>query len=129
VYRDVMAEGSISMSKAGVIATLMLSILAGAAYAADWQSPVRTALGVAFLFLAPGLAVVELLAIEDPLMRIALVPGISIAVGTLVAVSLVYADAYSPGLALALLEALTLATLLAAVLRRGALRFPAAGSP
>jgi uncharacterized membrane protein len=110
-------------------ATLLLSILAGVAYAADWQSPVRTALGVAFLFLAPGLAIVELLAIQDPLMRIALVPGISIAVGTLVAVSLVYADAFSSGLALALLEALTLAALLAAAVRRGAFRSAAAGSP
>jgi uncharacterized membrane protein len=113
-----MADRSISLTNAGIIATLALSVLAGAAYAADWQSPVRTALGVAFLFLAPGLAVVQLLAIEDQLLRIALVPGISIGIGTLVSVSLVYAGVFSSGLALALLEGFTLAALLAAVVRR-----------
>ena len=74
--------------------------------------------GVAFLFLAPGLAVVQLLAIEDQLLRIALVPGISIGIGTLVSVSLVYAGVFSSGLALALLEGFTLAALPAAVVRR-----------
>jgi uncharacterized membrane protein len=113
-----MADRSISLTNAGIIATLALSVLAGAAYAADWQSPVRTALGVAFLFLAPGLAVVQPLAIEDQLLRIALVPGISIGIGTLVSVSLVYAGVFSSGLALALLEGFTLAALLAAVVRR-----------
>jgi uncharacterized membrane protein len=113
-----MADRSISLTNAGIIATLALSVLAGAAYAADWQSPVRTALGVAFLFLAPGLAVVQLLAIEDQLLRIALVPGISIGIGTLVSVSLVYAGVFSSGLALALLEGFTPAALLAAVVRR-----------
>jgi uncharacterized membrane protein len=113
-----MADRSISLTRAGIAATLALSLLAGAAYAADWQSPVRTVLGVAFLFLAPGLAVMQLLAIEDQLLRIALVPGISIGIGTLVSVSLVYAGVFSSGLALALLEGFTLAVLLAAIVRR-----------
>jgi uncharacterized membrane protein len=102
-----------------------------AAIARDWQSPVRTALTLAFALFVPGLALAELLEIEDTMQRLAIATGASIAVETLVAVALLYTGLFSADAACAVIFGLTCVTLLAAALRglwRASGR-PDAGSP
>jgi hypothetical protein len=59
------------------IATLLITVASVLAVVVDWRSPVRTVLALAFLLFAPGLALAELLAIREPVQRLALVAGAS----------------------------------------------------
>jgi uncharacterized membrane protein len=84
---------------------------------ADWRSPVRVALALAFLLFGPGLAVAELLSVPDIAQRLALATGLSLAVETLVGLALLYAGAYSGGLTFAIVLVLSAAVLAAAFVR------------
>jgi GT2 family glycosyltransferase len=99
------------------IATLLITVASVLAVVADWRSPVRTVLALVFLLFAPGLALTEMLAIREPAQRLALVAGASLGLDTVVALTLVYAHAFSINLALILLAGLTLAALAVARLR------------
>jgi uncharacterized membrane protein len=99
------------------IATLLVTVASLVAVLTDWRSPIRTVLALAFLLFAPGLALAEMLAIREPVQRLALVAGASLGVDTIVAVTLVYAGAFSTNLALILLAGLTLAALAVAMVR------------
>lgn len=82
-----------------------------------WHSPVRTAIALVFALLAPGLAMTEMLAIPDPVQRLALAAGTSLALETVVALVLVYTHSFSTRLALLILAGLTLGALVVAVLQ------------
>lgn len=84
---------------------------------ADWRSPVRVALALAFLLFGPGLAVAELLSVSDTAQRFALATGLSLAVETLVGVALLYAGAYSGGLTFAIVLVFSAAVLATALVR------------
>jgi uncharacterized membrane protein len=100
-------------------AAAILSIGAAVAVvlAIGWQSPVRVVLALGFLLFGPGLALGELLQVRDPVQRLALATGASLALETLVAVALIYAGAYSPELAFAIVLGISAAALAAAVAR------------
>lgn len=102
-----------------LLAIGLAAILAMIAIAADWDSPVRVALALALVLLVPGLALGELLEVRDPVQRLALATGASLAIATLVATAMFYAGVYSVQAVSAVLVGLTCAALVAAVLRRG----------
>ncbi len=104
---------------ARLLAIALVAIAALLAVATDWQSPVRVGLTLVFVLFVPGLALTELLAIRDPVQQLALATGASLAIETLVAIALLYAGLFSAVVALAIVFGLTVAALVAAVLRRG----------
>lgn len=85
--------------------------------ALDLDSPVRAVVALAFLGLGPGLAVVGLLQIRDPVQQVALAVAASFAIDTVVAVTLLYLEAYSVGLAFAIVAAFTAVALVLGALR------------
>jgi uncharacterized membrane protein len=88
--------------------TLILATLVSAAcYWADWQSPVRVAITVAFLLFLPGLALAELARVADGLERLVVGIGASLALETLVAVAFLYGGAFTPGRVFAAVAAST----------------------
>jgi uncharacterized membrane protein len=98
------------------------------AYALDWQSPIRTILGIAFLLLAPGLAVAENLRVRGVVLRLAFAPAISLALGTLIGTSLVYAGAYTPASALYALAILTIGLIALSLIPRSSSDGPSSES-
>jgi len=110
---------------------LLLAALCGACaalVASDWHSPLRSVLAVAFLMLAPGWSIAELVSIvSEPLNALILALALSISLDTCVAVSLLYAHAFSLTLASAILIGLTLSASAGALLR--ARRAAALGAP
>lgn len=95
----------------------LVSAACAAAFAADWQSPLRVALSLAFLLFVPGLAIADLLGVTDHLERLAIATGASLALETLVAVALIYAGVFSGGLALGIVVGVTLVAAAGGVLR------------
>ena len=93
---------------------MLVSAACAVAVAAGWQSPIRVALAIAFLLVIPGLSITELLEVDDVVYRITIATGASLAADTAVSLILIYARAFSVGLALAILIALTALTLGAA---------------
>jgi hypothetical protein len=117
------------VTRARAAAIVLLAAAALIVYLVDWRSPVRTTVALAFLLVGPGLAITELLAIEDPVMRLAIASGASLAVDTLVAVALLYAHHFSPELALVLLVGFTAAAVAAAIVRAAREGSSARGRP
>jgi uncharacterized membrane protein len=115
--------------RAATLRLLVLFLLTDAAtltFVIDWASPVRVVLVLGFLLLVPGLALTELLGIDDPVQQLALAASASLAVETLVAVALLYAGQFSADLAFAIVAILTCAALAATTAR--AMRAPAANA-
>lgn len=102
-----------------LVAIAVFAILALVAVTADWQSPLRVLLTLSFLLFGPGLAIGELLEIADPVQRLALATGASLALETLVATALFYAGQFSIDAACGVIVGLTCLALLAAAWRRG----------
>lgn len=100
-----------------VAATALITVLAGLAYATDWDSPLRTALTLAFLLAGPGSAIAEALEIRDPLLHVALAIGLSLALEALVAVTLLYLGLFSAEAAFAIVVGVTAAALVVVVAR------------
>jgi len=78
-----------------------IAVLAGAALAAlvVWGSvtpALRGPVVLAFLLVGPGMALVHLLRLRDPLAEMCLAVALSIALDTLVASAFLYAGAWSP---------------------------------
>lgn len=97
----------------------LAALAAMAAIAADWESPARVALTLAFVLFVPGLALAELLEIRDPLQRLAIATSASLAIETLLVLALLYAGLFSTEAASAVVTGLTCVALLAVVRRRG----------
>jgi hypothetical protein len=103
---------------------LLIGGAAGAVFAIGWHSPVRVVLALGFLLFGPGLAFGELLEVREPVRLLALATGASLALETIVGVALLYAGAYSAGLAFAIVLAISAAALAAAVVRTVRARAP-----
>jgi GT2 family glycosyltransferase len=93
------------------VVTVLVTAASVLAVVTDWHSPVRTVLALAFLLFAPGVALTEMLAVSDPIQRVALLAGTSLALDSVVALILLYAGDFSVSLATILLAGLTLAAL------------------
>ena len=89
-------------------AVLLLTGATVLCFAAGWHSPVRTGIALAFLLLAPGWALTDLLAVRDPLRQLALATSASLAIETLASLALLYAGAFSTVNGLAAVAALTI---------------------
>ena len=109
------------------LAVLVLLVLAAVAVASDLQSPARSAVTLAFLLLGPGLALADVLRVDDALQRLSLAIGASLAIDTLVAVGLLYVERYSYELAFGIVAAITALVLAAGTWQ--AVSRPAAGGP
>jgi uncharacterized membrane protein len=101
--------------RSGVLSVLAIS--ATVAFASGWESPLRTGLVLIFLLFVPGLALVELLEVRDPLFQVALATGVSLALETVAGVTLEYAGAFSAERTMAVVVCLTLAALVVTMVR------------
>jgi uncharacterized membrane protein len=97
----------------------MLVVAGGATVSAvaGWESPVRVVLALLFVLFVPGLAIAELLRVQDPIHRLALATASSLAIETVVAITLLYAGFFSASHVLGVLLALTALTLGGALVR------------
>jgi hypothetical protein len=86
--------------------------MAEGAVATD-PSPLRTALVVWFLAVCPGLAVIGLLRLRDPWLKLALVPALSFAIDVFVGGILSYAGLWSAAAAILILVAISVSGALA----------------
>jgi hypothetical protein len=94
---------------------LIVSSIVAMVAAGGWIDGVpRSAIVMWFLFVCPGLAMVEFLAIEDRINRFALAVPLSLAIATLGSIAGIYGSAWSPT---SLLFALALFTIVGAGLR------------
>ncbi|MCA9879809.1 MAG: phosphotransferase [Thermomicrobiales bacterium] len=84
------------------------ALLALVFVAADLGSPLRPLVTLWFLCFCPGMAIVQLLAIRHPLGEIMLAIALSVAMATLTALVMIYANVWSPRLGVGLLAAFTL---------------------
>ena len=89
---------------------ILLSSLASVGVTfADWQSPIRALLILWFIVICPGMGLVRLLRLHDPLAEFMFAIGLSIALATIVASAILYADLWSPPLILAILATISIA--------------------
>jgi uncharacterized membrane protein len=96
---------------------VLLTASCTATILAGWSSPIRVVLALSFFLFGPGLALAELLESRDLAQRLAIAPAASLGVETLVAILLLYMGAFSIGVAVAVLDGLTIAFLGVAALR------------
>lgn len=97
------------MSLSIVAATLLTWLL----FAIDADSPLRAVVAIAFLLAGPGLAIVTLFEIEQPLTALTLAVAASLGLETVVATALLEAGMWTPGRALAIVGTVTLAAVAA----------------
>jgi hypothetical protein len=90
-----------------VLASSALAMLEG--IATHGASPLRTLLVVWFLAVAPGLAVVGLLRLQDPWLEVALVPALSLSIDVIVGGILSYTRLWSPAAGILILVAISVA--------------------
>jgi uncharacterized membrane protein len=100
-------------------AAAILLVTAGCvvSVATGWISPVRVVFSLVFLLFGPGLALTELLEIRDLAQRLAIATSASLGLETLLAITLVYAGAFSIRLAIAILATFTIVIVGVALLR------------
>lgn len=77
-------------------------------YALNADSPVRAAVAIAYLLVAPGLAVMRLLDLAHRWATAILSIALSLGIVTVVATALLLADLWTPGRALAIVGCITL---------------------
>jgi uncharacterized membrane protein len=99
-----------AIAAAGVLAAILAA--AGASGAP------RAIVALPFLLIGPGLAWVRLLRLDDPMTELALAVTVNLALEAIVATALLVTGLWSPGLALAMMVAITLAASAAAFARR-----------
>lgn len=92
-----------SAAAAGVLSNQGDSALAG----------MRLAVGLWFLFFCPGMALIRLLRLNDPLQEWGLAAALSVALDTIIAAGMLYASVWSPQGTLYVLIAITAAGALA----------------
>jgi len=69
---------------------LSAAVVAALVYA-DIQTPVRPVVVLWFLFVCPGMAMLQLLRLDDQAMKLAIAVALSVAFDTIVAIGFVYA--------------------------------------
>jgi uncharacterized membrane protein len=75
------------------------------------DSPVRPLVVLPFVLVAPGIALVRLLALRDPVLELTLACAVGIALATLVGSVMAYAGSWLPDLGLAVLMSIMLAAI------------------
>jgi hypothetical protein len=85
-----------------------LTVAAGAATFASAPAPVRPAVVLLFLLIGPGVALVGLLRLEDPLEELLLIVGASLTLDLLVAEALVLSRGWSAHACMLLLMAIAI---------------------
>jgi hypothetical protein len=90
------------------IALILSTALVWALYALDVDSPVRVAVAIAYLLVAPGLAVLSLLDLAQRWAMAVLSIALSLGIATVVATALLLAHLWTPGRALAIVGCITL---------------------
>jgi hypothetical protein len=88
--------------------TIALALVAGAVTLWAAPAPIRPAVVLVFLAVGPGLALVGLLGLDDPLEELLLVVGASLVLDLLVAEALVLAAAWSAEACIQLLVAVSI---------------------
>lgn len=98
----------------GSLAVIIVTTLATASLAAvDAPGPIRPAVTVLFALTCPGLSLVRLLQLRDPLAELALGVATSVALAGLIGGVLLYSGMWSPLGGLAILVAITVAAIVA----------------
>lgn len=98
-----------SWATARPVVAAVSALLAVAGVAAHLGTSVAGPVVVWFLLVGPGMTVVHLLGLDDPLPEVVATVAISIALGVAVAEALLFLGLWSPVLLLLILAALTLA--------------------
>jgi hypothetical protein len=89
-------------------ALILATALTWALYALDVETPVRAALAVAYLLVAPGLAVMSLLDLAQRWAVAVLAVAVSLGLVTVAATALLLVNLWTPGRALAIVGCMTL---------------------
>jgi hypothetical protein len=76
---------------------LGFTAVAAGTYSTDWHSPVRVGITTLFLLFLPGLALAELAPLTQPVERLVVGIGASLAIETLLAVAFLYGGFFTPG--------------------------------
>src|SRR4051812_12459151 len=71
---DVSDPPTIAVRPWRLLAILLTSVACASLYALNVDSPVRTAAALGFILLAPGLALLAVLRIDEPMLQLALAP-------------------------------------------------------
>jgi hypothetical protein len=90
------------------ISLILATGLLWALYAVNAESPVRLALALVYLFVAPGLAVMSLLDLAQRWATAVLSIALSLGIGTVVATALLLAHLWTPDRALGIVGCITL---------------------
>jgi hypothetical protein len=99
--------GQMERSSAGLVA---LGVLLPLVAAMQPVQPIRALAAAGVLMCLPGLAVARLLRLRDPLLFLAVVPAVSLALTALASTGLMYAGVWSWQLTLGLLGLVTVVT-------------------
>ena len=86
---------------------------------AHWHSPVRVTLAILTLMVVPGEGVALALGIDEPVLECAVAVGGSVALGSIVSVTLLYVHAWSLGLATGILVGIAIAGFIIGLLNTG----------
>jgi uncharacterized membrane protein len=98
--------------------TVVVATAVAAVVVADVDSPLRSALVLAFALVCPGMALARLLGVVDPIAELALAVALSFALVAIVPGAMLYAGSWSPKLALLILIAITLIATVIDIRRR-----------
>ncbi len=98
-------------SRAWIAVILVLTVGAAGASLIGVPPPIRPVLTLGFAIICPGMALVRLLRLEQPLMETTIAIALSIALAGLVSGILLYLGSWSPGWSLSILVAVALAGL------------------
>ena len=90
------------------ISLILATALLWALYAAHVESPVRVAVAMVYLLVAPGLATMSLLDLAQRWATAVLAIALSLGIVTVVATALLLAHLWTPGRALAIVGCITL---------------------
>jgi uncharacterized membrane protein len=96
-----------------------VSLAAAAASLASAPTVIRAPLVLVFTLVGPGAALTPLLELADPLAEFSLAVGVSLALDVVIALVMLYAHAWTPEGALAILAAVSLAGAGAQVISKG----------
>lgn len=86
---------------------LFSALLAGVLAFANLDSPLRAVIVLWFMLVCPGLALIRLAHLADPVAELAVGIALSVALASVVAAALLYAGAWSPQAVLGVLIAAT----------------------
>lgn len=103
--------GPVGWPEASLLVILLATVATTTLVAVDLPGPVRPAVTVFFALTCPGLSVIRVLGLEDPLAELVLGVATSIALAGLLGGVLLYSGMWSPLGGLAILVAITVAGL------------------